>query len=76
MTAIPPFCATSADQREGEDGASQTPQFSQIKAAPESFKDRPSSLGGQVLGPRMKDGTCLEVLQLPLNDAQQPGLWT
>lgn len=75
MAAILAACATSADQREAEDGASQTPQFSQIKAAPESFKGQTVVLGGQVLSARrMKDGTRLEVLQLPLNDAQQPSL--
>ena len=68
-------CATSADQRETEDSAASTPQFSQIKATPDSFKGQALVLGGQVLSARrLKDGTRLEVLQLPLNSAQQPAL--
>ncbi|GAB1722340.1 MAG: Slp family lipoprotein [Nitrospira sp. CR1.1] len=75
MAAILTACATSADQREAEDVGAQTPQFSQIKAAPESFKGQTLVLGGQVLSARrLKEGTRIEVLQLPLNEAQQPSL--
>lgn len=68
-------CATSSDQRESGEGSPPAPQFSQIKATPESFKGQTLVLGGQVLSARrLKDGTRLEVLQLPLNNAQQPSL--
>jgi outer membrane lipoprotein len=75
MAAALTACATSADQREGEDATTATPQFSQIKGAPESFKGQTLVLGGQVLSARrLKEGTRIEVLQLPLNEAQQPSL--
>jgi outer membrane lipoprotein len=68
-------CATSADQPEPADAGPPSPPFSQIKAAPESFKGQTLVLGGQVLSARrLKDGTRIEVLQLPLNDSQQPSL--
>ncbi|TKB87063.1 MAG: hypothetical protein E8D43_10340 [Nitrospira sp.] len=45
------------------------------RRAPDSFKGQTLVLGGQVLAARrMKDGTRIEVLQLPLNDSQQPTL--
>lgn len=73
--AVLTACATSADQRESADGGPPTPQFSHIKATPESFKGQTLVLSGQVLSARrLKDGTRLEVLQLPLNNAQQPSL--
>lgn len=68
-------CASSSDMRESAEGGPQAPQFSQVKAAPESFKGQTLVLGGQVLSARrMKDGTRIEVLQLPLNESQQPTL--
>ena len=48
-------------------------RFAQIKAAPESFRGQSVTLGGEVLAARrLKDGTRLEVLQLPLNASLQP----
>jgi len=66
-------CASSNDLYESEPGRPATPPFSQIKAAPDSFRGQSLVLGGQVLtARRLKDGTRIEVLQLPLNDSQQP----
>ena len=59
------------------DGGSGTSQitFPQVKAAPESYKGQPVTFGGKVLGARrLKDGTRIEVLQLPLNSSLQPML--
>ena len=62
-------CASSGDTLESPDGGQQAPPFAQIKATPESFRGQSLILGGQVLAARrMKDGTRIEVLQLPLND--------
>lgn len=48
--------------------------FSQIKASSDSYQGRIVVLGGEVLSAkRLKDGTRIEVLQLPLYD-QEPGL--
>ncbi len=75
VAAMLAACATSADQRVGENVGPPQPQFSEIKAAPDSFKGQTMVLGGQVLSAkRLKDGTRIEVLQLPLNEAQQPSL--
>jgi outer membrane lipoprotein len=62
-------CATTSDSPSTD----QTIPFAQIKSAPESFKGQPVVLGGQVLNAkRLKDGTRIEVLQLPLTDSQAP----
>lgn len=50
------------------------PSFTEIKAAPDSYKGQQVVLGGQVLGARrLKEGTRIEVLQLPVEESQQPG---
>jgi outer membrane lipoprotein len=50
-----------------------TIHFSQIKNSPDSFKGQTAVLGGEVLtAKRLKDGTRIEVLQLPLNSSQVP----
>jgi outer membrane lipoprotein len=68
-------CASSNDTLEQAQGGPQTPPFTHIKSAPDSFKGQTVVLGGQVLSARrLKDGTRIEVLQLPLNDSQQPTL--
>ncbi|MGH7232288.1 MAG: Slp family lipoprotein [Nitrospiraceae bacterium] len=47
--------------------------FSQIKESPESYQGRLVVLGGEVLSAkRLKEGTRIEVLQLPLNGSQDP----
>lgn len=51
------------------------PSFSQIKAAPDSYKGQQVVWSGQVLGAkRLKESTRIEVLQLPLGEDQR--LWT
>ena len=47
--------------------------FGQVIAAPESFKEQPVTFGGKILGARrLKDGTRIEVLQLPLTSSLKP----
>jgi outer membrane lipoprotein len=73
MAAILAGCASSSDSMDQAQDGPQTPPFIQIKSAPDSFKGQPLVLGGQVLSAkRLKDGTRIEVLQLPLNDSQEP----
>ncbi|MBA2485495.1 MAG: Slp family lipoprotein [Nitrospira sp.] len=75
IAAVLAACASSSEPLEDAHGGSQTPPFTQIKATPDSFKGQTLVLGGQVLAARrMKEGTRIEVLQLPLNDSQQPTL--
>lgn len=48
------------------------PAFAQIKSAPDTYKGQAVTFGGQVLSARrLKEGTRLEILQLPLA-AKQP----
>ena len=66
-------CATSEDF--GESGQGQPPQltFTQVKATPDSFKGQLVTFGGEILSARrLKDGTRIEILQLPLNASLQP----
>jgi outer membrane lipoprotein len=62
-------CASTpeADERQGFN-------FLQIKAAPDSFQGQPAVFGGKVLtARRQKDGTKIEILQLPLDRSMRPG---
>ena len=46
----------------------------QVKAAPDSFKGQSAVFGGKVLtARRQKDGTRIEILQLPLDQSTRPG---
>ncbi|MEW6543456.1 MAG: Slp family lipoprotein [Nitrospirota bacterium] len=48
--------------------------FVQLKQAPDSYRGRLVVLGGEVLSAkRLKNGTRIEILQLPLGDSQEPG---
>lgn len=52
-----------------------TPQlsFAQVKAEPNSFSGQPVTFGGKVLGAkRLREGTRIEILQLPLDASLQP----
>ena len=51
----------------------QTLTFSQLKESPDSYRGRLLVLGGEVLtAKRLKDGTRITVLQLPLDGSQEP----
>jgi outer membrane lipoprotein len=66
-------CATS--QESGE--STQPPQipFMQVKATPDSYRGQVVTWGGEVLSARrLKEGTRIEILQLPLNSSLQPTL--
>jgi outer membrane lipoprotein len=53
----------------------RTISFQEVLASPESFKGRVLVLGGEVLhAKRLKDGTQIELLQLPLEDGEEPSL--
>ena len=53
----------------------RTVSFRDVLASPESFKGRVLVLGGEVLhAKRLKDGTQIELLQLPLEDGEEPSL--
>lgn len=66
-------CASSGDLE--EQAPASRISFAQLKAAPDSYKGQPVTLGGQVLSARrLKEGTRIEILQLPLTSSLHPTL--
>ena len=66
-------CSTTDNAVDGFGETSQL-SFQQLKAAPDSFKGQSVVFGGEVLtARRMKDGTRIEILQLPLDGSGYPG---
>jgi outer membrane lipoprotein len=64
--------AGCASTQEAE--SEQAPTFLQVKTAPDSFKGQSTVFGGKVLtARRQKDGTRIEILQLPLDQSGRPG---
>jgi outer membrane lipoprotein len=65
-------CASSQEAGDGSDA--QTLTFRQVKSAPDSFRGQSVVFGGKVLtARRQKDGTRIEILQLPLDQSSRPG---
>ncbi|MBD0316142.1 MAG: Slp family lipoprotein [Nitrospiraceae bacterium] len=65
-------CASTDDP-----GPVEPPQlsFAQVKADPQLYKGQPVTLAGEVLSARrLKEGTRIELLQLPLASSLQPAL--
>ncbi|WP_413933789.1 Slp family lipoprotein [Nitrospira sp. BLG_1] len=66
-------CAFTGDHTETLSPGAPPLTFVQVKAAPESYNGQPVTFGGKVLGARrLKEGTRIEILQLPLTDSLQP----
>jgi outer membrane lipoprotein len=76
MTAIlllAPGCALLSSQTDQDTPNAPQITFSQVKTAPESYNGQPVTFGGKVLAAkRLKEGTRIEVLQLPLMSTSQP----
>jgi outer membrane lipoprotein len=67
-------CASTQEAGDGSDAQTQALTFLQVKAAPDSFKGQSVVFGGKVLtARRQKDGTRIEILQLPLARSTRPG---
>ncbi|MGH7147128.1 MAG: Slp family lipoprotein [Nitrospiraceae bacterium] len=67
-------CASTQEAGDGSDAQTQALTFLQVKAAPDSLKGQSVVFGGKVLtARRQKDGTRIEVLQLPLDRSARPG---
>ena len=65
-------CASTQEAGDGSDAQALT--FLQVKAAPDSLKGHAVVFGGKVLtARRLKDGTRIEILQLPLDRLTRPG---
>ena len=69
-----PGCITSElVTKEMESQVARNIPFEALKAEPDTFKGRVMVLGGKVLAAkRLKEGTQIEVLQLPLDGADAP----
>jgi outer membrane lipoprotein len=66
-------CASTDETGDGLGGPTQA-TFQQVKAAPDSFRGQSVVFGGEVLtAKRLKDGTRIEILQLPLDSSGSPG---
>ena len=66
-------CASSQDA--GDSSAANEVSFLQVKTSPDSFKGQSVVFGGEVLNARrLKDGTRIEILQLPLDGSGHPGI--
>ena len=71
--AILSGCASTDDQAETLPSSAPQISYVQVKAAPESYNGQPVTFGGKVLGARrLKEGTRIEILQLPLTGSLQP----
>jgi outer membrane lipoprotein len=68
---LPLGCATQSGGPDDVYNSPDRPTFTQIKAAPDSYKGQTVTWGGEVLAAkRLKEGTRIEVLQLPLDSSQ------
>lgn len=66
-------CALTGDQAETLPSGAPSVSYAQVKAAPESYTGQQVAFGGKVLGARrLKEGTRIEILQLPLTDSLRP----
>ena len=66
-------CAFTGDHTETLPSGPPPLTFGQVKATPESYNGQPVTFGGKVLeARRLKDGTRIEILQLPLAGSLQP----
>ena len=71
MLLIVAGCATGQDSGD----STQPPQisFTQVTATPDSYRGQTVTWGGEVLSARrLKEGTRIEILQLPLTSSLQP----
>ena len=67
-------CASTQEAGDGSDAQTKALTFLQVKAAPDSFRGQSAVFGGKVLtARRLKDGTRIEILQLPLDQSTRPG---
>ncbi len=70
---LTPGCASLSGQSEPDLPRPVQIAFTQVKEAIDTYKGQPATFGGKVLGARrLKEGTRIEILQLPLTSSSQP----
>lgn len=68
-----PGCMRQAIPDEVYDQVDTGIEFTELRASPERFQGKVVALGGEVISARaMKDGTQLEILELPLDRSDRP----
>jgi outer membrane lipoprotein len=73
LLVITSGCASTGDQTDVSAPGAPEITFAQVKAGPESFTGQSVTFGGKVLSARrLKEGTRIEILQLPLSSSSQP----
>jgi outer membrane lipoprotein len=71
--ALLPGCAMTDDRADGLPSGAPQISYAQVKATPESYSGQSVTFGGKVLeARRLKEGTRLVILQLPLTSSLQP----
>ena len=66
-------CASTERLSENGQPAVAQPTFTQVKTVPDSYKGQTVTFGGEVLGARrLREGTRIEILQLPLTSSLSP----
>lgn len=74
VTALPACASNHVIPASLESQLDRGLTFSQLKESPSSYKGRLLVLGGETLAAkRLKEGTRVEVLQLPLDHSLEPG---
>ena len=74
LLAILAGCVSTQEAVDGPDSQAKALAFLEVKTAPDSFKGQSVVFGGVVLtARRLKGGTRIEVLQLPIDRSTRPG---
>src|SRR5574339_720812 len=73
MLLIALGCASKGKQADQQSAGTPQITYMQVKAAPKTFNGQSVTFGGKVLSARrLKEGTRIEILQLPLTPSSQP----
>lgn len=73
LLVMPAGCASTSDQAGLSSSGPPQLTYAQVKAEPNSVNGQPVTFGGKVLrAKRLKEGTRIEILQLPLNASLRP----
>jgi len=66
-------CASTDDGFESDSSGAPRITYAQLSISPETYKGQPVTFGGKVLSAkRLKEGTRIEILQLPLTSSLKP----
>lgn len=73
VTLLPVGCASNSNGYGSTETEASAISFQQLKGSPDTYRGQSVTFGGEVLtAKRLKDGTRIEVLQLPLTQKGEP----